>query len=118
MESLSKKGKPIDVLSVSEELKNSGSLDRVGGLEQLSVIEDYMPTSTALSHHCKKVKALAIKRKFIQQMEPIINDGFKIDDDPSDVLDETHGIIFKLMNEVESNKTSVDVYSTQDMAEL
>lgn len=118
MINLSKKGQPIDVINVSEELKNLNLLDKVGGIEKLSDVEDYIPTSTALAHHCRKVKALAIKRKFLKQVEPIISNAFKVDDDPSDVLDDTHSIIFRLMNEVEGNKKSIDVYSPEDMASL
>ena len=118
MINLSKKGQPIDVINVSEELKNLNLLTKVGGIEKLSDVEDYIPTSTALAHHCRKVKALSIKRKFLQQVEPIISNAFKVDDDPSEVLDDTHSIIFRLMNEVEGNKKSIDVYSPEDMASL
>ena len=118
MISLEGNGKPIDVISVSEELKNLGLLDKTGGIEELSLIEDYVPTATAISHHCRKVKALAIKRKFLATMEPIISDAFKVDDDPSAVLEETHSNVFKLMEEVDGNNKSSDVYSPEDMAAL
>jgi replicative DNA helicase len=118
MVNLREKDSPIDVISVSEELKNLDLLEKMGGIEQLSVIEDYMPTATAITHHCRKVKSLAIKRKFIAKMEPIMSDAFKVDDDPSLVLDETHSSIFELMTEVENNKKDNDVYTPEDMAEL
>ena len=118
MVNLSENRKHIDVISVSEELKNIGLLDRVGGIEQLSAIEDYIPTATAVAHHCRKVKALAIKRKFLKTMEPIINDACKGDEDPSVVLEETHSNIFKLMAEADGNKKSNDVYSPEGMAAL
>ena len=118
MINLSENSKPIDVISVSDELRNADKLEKIGGIEQLSLIEDYIPTATAVSHHCRKVKALAIKRKFLATMEPIISDAFKVDDDPSLVLEQTHSNIFKLMAEVDGNKKETDVYSPEDMALL
>ncbi len=118
MINLSENSKPIDVISVSDELRNADKLEKIGGIEQLSLIEDYIPTATAVSHHCRKVKALAIKRKFLATMEPIISDAFKVDDDPSLVLEQTHSNIFKLMAEVDGNKKDTDVYSPEDMALL
>jgi len=115
---MKRKDKPIDVISIADELKNMGVSDNIGGIEQLSLIEDYIPTATAIAHHCRKIKSLAIKRKFIEKMEPIMSDAFKIDDDPSAVLEETHSNIFKLMAEVDGNKKKSDVYTPEDMAAL
>jgi replicative DNA helicase len=118
MVDLKRKNKPIDALSVADELRNKNQYDKVGGLDGVSIMEDFMPTSTTIAHHCRKVKALAIKRKFITQMEGIMSNAFNLDDDPSTVLDETHSAIFSLMNEVDNNKKKTDVYSPADMAEL
>ena len=115
---LKRKDKSIDVLSVADELRNRKQFERVGGIDGISVMEDFMPTSTTISQHCRKVKGLAIKRKFITKMEGIMSNAFSIDDDPSTVLDETHSAIFSLMNEVDNNKKKTDVYTPADMADL
>jgi|TARA_B110000438_G_scaffold31065_1_gene30580 replicative DNA helicase len=115
---LARKDKSIDVLSIADELKNKNQYENVGGIEAVSLMEDYMPTSTSIAYHARKVKACAIKRKFITKMEVITQNASMIDDDPSAVLDEAHTAIFSLMNEVDSNKKKTDVYSPSDMAEL
>ena len=118
MTDLKRKDKQIDALSVADELRNKNQYENVGGLEGISIMEDYIPTSTAIAHHCRKVKSLAIKRKYITTMESVMKNAFDIDDDPSKVLEETHSAIFRLMNEVENNNKQSDVYTPADMAEL
>jgi len=113
---LKRKDQPIDLITLTDELKNQNKFDDVGGVYKLSTLEDYTPTATAIAFHCRKVRALAIKRKFIDKMEGIVNTAFEVNDDASTLLDEAHSSVFQLMGEVDSNSKTVDVYSPEDMA--
>jgi len=113
---LKRKDQPIDLITLADELKNQNKFDDVGGVYKLSTLEDYTPTATAIAFHCRKVRALAIKRKFIDKMEGIVNTAFEVNDDASTLLDEAHSSVFQLMGEVDSNSKTVDVYSPEDMA--
>ena len=112
---LKHKDQPIDMITLADELKNQKKFDDVGGVYKLSTLEDY-PTATAIAFHCRKVRALAIKRKFIDKMQGIMNTAFEVNDDASTLLDEAHSSVFQLMGEVDSNSKTVDVYSPEDMA--
>ena len=113
---LKHKDQPIDLITLADELKNQKKFDDVGGVYKLSTLEDY-PTATAIAFHCRKVRALAIKRKFIDKMQGIMNTAFDVNDDASTLLDEAHSSVFQLMGEVDSNSKTVDVYSPEDMAQ-
>ena len=113
---LKRKDQPIDMITLADELKNQNKFDDVGGIYKLSTLEDYTPTATAIAFHCRKVRALAIKRKFIDKMQGIVNTAFDVNDDASTLLDEAHSSVFQLMGEVDSNSKAVDVYSPEDMA--
>ena len=113
---LKHKDQPIDMITLADELKNQKKFDDVGGVYKLSTLEDY-PTATAIAFHCRKVRALAIKRKFIDKMQGIVNTAFDVNDDASTLLDEAHSSVFQLMGEVDSNSKTVDVYSPEDMAQ-
>ncbi len=113
---LKRKDQPIDMITLADELKNQNKFDDVGGIYKLSTLEDYTPTATAIAFHCRKVRALAIKRKFIDKMQGIMNTAFEVNDDASTLLDEAHSSVFQLMGEVDSNSKAVDVYSPEDMA--
>ena len=114
---LKRKDQPIDMITLADELKNQNKFDDVGGIYKLSTLEDYTPTATAIAFHCRKVRALAIKRKFIDKMQGIMNTAFEVNDDASTLLDEAHSSVFQLMGEVDSNSKTVDVYSPEDMAQ-
>ena len=113
---LKHKDQPIDLITLADELKNQNKFDDIGGVYKLSTLEDYTPTATAIAFHCRKVRALAIKRKFIDKMQGIVNTAFDVNDDASTLLDEAHSSVFQLMGEVDSNSKTVDVYSPEDMA--
>ena len=113
---LKRKDQPIDMITLADELKNQNKFDDVGGIYKLSTLEDYTPTATAIAFHCRKVRALAIKRKFIDKMQGIMNTAFEVNDDASTLLDEAHSSVFQLMGEVDSNSKAVDVYSPEVMA--
>ena len=113
---LKRKDQPIDMITLADEWKNQNKFDDVGGIYKLSTLEDYTPTATAIAFHCRKVRALAIKRKFIDKMQGIMNTAFEVNDDASTLLDEAHSSVFQLMGEVDSNSKAVDVYSPEDMA--
>ena len=113
---LKRKDQPIDLITLTDELKNQNKFDDVGGVYKLSTLEDYTPTATAIAFHCRKVRALAIKRKFIDKMEGIVNTAFEVNDDATTLLNEAHSSVFQLMGEVDSNSKTVDVYSPEDMA--
>ena len=114
---LKRKDQPIDLITLADELKNQNKFDDVGGVYKLSTLEDYTPTATAIAFHCRKVRALAIKRKFIDRMQGIVNTAFDVNDDATTLLDEAHSSVFQLMGEVDSNSKTVDVYSPEDMAQ-
>jgi replicative DNA helicase len=113
---LKRKDQPIDLITLADELKNQNKFDDIGGVYKLSTLEDYTPTATAIAFHCRKVRALAIKRKFIDKMQGIMTTAFDVNDDATTLLDEAHSSVFQLMGEVDSNSKTVDVYSPEDMA--
>ena len=114
---LERKSKRIDMLTVCDQLKNNALLDTVGGIEWVSILEDYVPTSTAIVHHCNKVRSLALQRKFIGEMTGYLDQAHKITDDPSPLLEEVYGSVFSIMNQIDNKSADKDVYTPKDMAE-
>ena len=53
---LYERGEPIDLITVSEQLKIRGSLDAVGGLEYLTGLVNAVPTTANAKHYAKIVE--------------------------------------------------------------
>src|SRR5579864_6525031 len=53
---LYEKREPIDLVTVTEKLKQSGSLDIVGGSAYLTTLVNTVPTSAHVEHYAKIIK--------------------------------------------------------------
>ena len=117
MTHLLKKDKRIDMLTLSDHLKNKNILDDMGGIDFISLVEDFVPTAEALSHHCNRVRTLSLQRKFIQEMGGYVNKAYDMSEDPSSLLEEAYGSVFNMINQADNKTDKKDVYTPKDMAE-
>lgn len=68
--------KPIDLVTVSSELKEQGFSEDIGGISYLSEILSIVPTTTNVSHYADIVKKKSIVRKLIKTSNEIISMGY------------------------------------------
>ena len=87
---------PIDVLAVADLLRKKDELDNVGGLEYLSLLEDYVPTATAVNHHAKILREKKILRDLIQTATEIVSSSYSDKDDVDTLLDKAEQSIFEI----------------------
>ena len=87
---------PIDVLALADRLRKKDELDNVGGLEYLSLLEDYVPTATAVSHHAKILREKKILRDLIQTATDIVSNSYNDRDDVDTLLDKAEQSIFEI----------------------
>jgi len=59
------KGLPVDLLTLSEELERSGSLDEVGGAAYLSSLMDGVPKNPNVEYYAKIIKEKSLLRMLI-----------------------------------------------------
>ncbi|MEC9018826.1 MAG: replicative DNA helicase [Nitrospinota bacterium] len=86
----------IDVLAVADLLRKKDELDNVGGLEYLSLLEDYVPTATAVNHHAKILREKKILRDLIQTATEIVSSSYSDKDDVDTLLDKAEQSIFEI----------------------
>jgi len=70
------KGEPVDILTVSHELKAKKELSSVGGIEYLTELADSVPTSAHLEHYAKIVKEQRVRRDLIAAASEISEKAF------------------------------------------
>lgn len=76
MLSLSIEKSPIDFVTTSQKLNETGILDTVGGAAYLLTLADLVPTSANVSYYCRIVKEASSKRQLIQYAQRLISLGF------------------------------------------
>jgi len=85
--SLNEKNNPIDLFTVSNQLKNSGNLDKVGGPFYISQLVNKVASTSHFDYHCQIVYQKYIQRELIKYSSKIYSDSFDDFEDVSDLID-------------------------------
>jgi replicative DNA helicase len=91
------KADPIDLITVSEQLKIRGTIDSIGGLEYLANIASAVPSTANVKHYTKIVEEKSILRNLIKSSGDIISMGYEATDEVSYVLDKAEKGIFDIL---------------------
>lgn len=81
--------RPIDFVTLTEELLASKELDVIGGVEYLSKITDGLPRSTNAEHYARIIKDHAIRRAVIHVAHDVVQAGLERDQRSGMELNET-----------------------------
>lgn len=87
---------PIDLLSVSNRLKEMEQLEQIGGNPYLASIANMVPTAANIVHYAKIVEKKAILRKLIDNASQIVLSSYDEKNDIDEVLDEAERKIFSI----------------------
>lgn len=86
----------IDVLSVTNHLKERGQLDEIGGMAYLASLVNTVPTASNAAYYAKIVHRKRIHRDLIEASHRIAELGYKEDADLESVLDNAEKTIFSV----------------------
>lgn len=87
---------PIDLITLTAELKRTGNFDKVGGATYLSELASLVPTSAHINQYAQIVRDHFIKRQLIATSAKISESAFDETADIRSILDETEQIVFSL----------------------
>lgn len=94
--SLFERGEPLDKVTLSEELKQRGLLDKVGGLAYLTSLMEAVPTAASAEYYAKIVEEKAQLRRLIHAGTQITQIGFEAEEDVPGGIDCAEQIIFAI----------------------
>jgi replicative DNA helicase len=87
MVSLYNLNQPIDAVTLSEELRRSGELEKVGGLTYLTHLVDVVPTASNVEYYAGIVEEHGLRRSLIKAGSSITELAFRTDDEVVVVID-------------------------------
>ena len=120
MERLFEKGEPVDVLTLIEELRRGGDLEKAGGEYAVTELTTKVTTGANVEYHAHIVLERALMRQLIASSSEVINRAYTETEDALDLLDEAEQRIFKI-SEQRMRKSFVSmnaaVHSTMEMLE-
>lgn len=93
---LSNERKPIDMITLTNRLKEKGYLDQVGGVTYLTSITNMIPTTSNVKVYAEIVKKNSTLRKLIKASNDIISMGYGASDSLDDILNVAEKKIFDI----------------------
>ncbi|MBI3600401.1 MAG: replicative DNA helicase [Nitrospinae bacterium] len=93
---LFEKNQPVDLLTLSEQLKKKNQLEEVGGIEYLVSLVESTPTAANIQYYSKIVKEKAVLRSLISASTDIHNRCYEDAEDVDEILDHAESTIFEI----------------------
>ena len=85
---MSENKKPIDLTTITSELKSENLLNEVGGVEYLSEVLESVPTAANVEYYIKLVEDAAILRRLIEVSTDITTNAYQSFGNVNETLDE------------------------------
>ena len=92
---LNKKNKPIDLVTIVEQLKSIGKLEDVGGISYITSLSTIVPNTSSIGHYIDIVKGFSDKRRMIIASYKLIENirGGKDIDSSLEIFEKSTNII-------------------------
>lgn len=88
--------RPVDILTVTEELRKRGELELVGGPYYIATLTNRVVSSANVEYHARILIQKFIQRELIRISSDIIHDAYEDTTDVFDLLDKAEGNLFSV----------------------
>jgi len=95
---LSNKGEPVDLVTVTEELRQRNALEKVGGISYLTGLANTVPTAAHVEYYARIIEEKALLRNLIHAATEIVAMGYEGQNEVENILDEAEKRIFSIAN--------------------
>ena len=103
--------KSIDLITVGDELKKQGDLEKVGGMAYLSSIVDAHALLSNLTEYVKIVRQKSMSRKIIKAMDELTRQTFEGETDPGNLIE----IAISRLSELRDSKSDDSLMSLKEI---
>lgn len=90
------KSEPVDILTVTNELKQRGELEMVGGAYYISKLTNRVVSAANIEYHARIIMQKHIQRQLILLSSEMIHDAFEDTSDVFDLLDKAENNLFQI----------------------
>lgn len=95
---LSGNDEAVDLVTLTEQLRKSGTLEKIGGLPFITQLANMVPTAANVAYHAKIVKEKAELRNLINAATEIAGAAYEDTDDVANIMDEAEKKILAVAN--------------------
>ncbi|HSE39105.1 MAG TPA: replicative DNA helicase [Blastocatellia bacterium] len=87
---------PIDLITLSDELRRLGEFEQIGGATYIASLIDGVPRTDTIEPYAKLVKQKSMLRKLISASQQIVSLAFEEEDDADVIIDKAEHLIFEI----------------------
>ena len=110
---------PIDMLTVTQQLRKDGTLDAVGGPIHISELTANVVSAAHIETHARIVAQKFLARELIEFCSGIAGKAYDESYDVDDLLQEAEGTLFKIsQNNLKKDFTQIDPIITQAIEQI
>lgn len=91
--------RPIDLLTLSDELEKKDELEMVGGSSYLSELTNYVPTAANASSYAELVGQRAVRRRLIKASTDIAELAYQDDSNTQEILERAEAELFSVSDQ-------------------
>jgi len=91
--------KPVDLLTLTEELKKKDEIDIIGGSAYLTELTNYVPTAAHAEAYAELVAQKAVRRRLIKASSEISELGFNEDTTTQELLEKAEAELFSVSDQ-------------------
>lgn len=96
MYDLFNRNKPVDLVTLTEELKKRDVLDAIGGIPYLTSLATGVPIASNVRHYAEIVEEKSILRKLIRASQEIVHLGYSSDVEVAEVIEQAQKSIYDI----------------------
>lgn len=116
---LYEKHSPIDVLTLSDQLKGSGQLDMIGGAAYLTELTNFVPTAAHVEQYAEIVSQKALRRRLIKASQDILGFGYDEARGFKELIEEAEARLFEVsQRHVRQDVISLEAILTESFDRL
>ncbi|WP_129715676.1 replicative DNA helicase [Pedobacter sp. SYP-B3415] len=116
---LFQKSKPVDILTVTSELRQLGHLEMVGGAFYITSLTNRVASAANIEFHARIISQKYIQRELIRISTEIINNAYEDTTDIFDLLDHAEKNLFDIaQNNLRRDTQKMDEIIRQSLATL
>lgn len=95
---LTNRGEPVDLVTVTEELRHKNALEKVGGITYLTDLASAVPTAAHVEYYSRIVEEKSLLRQLIHAATQIVASGYEAQDEVESIIDRAENTIFSITN--------------------
>jgi len=108
---LNESGSPVDLITVSEHLRQRGELDRAGGVAYIASLAEMVPIAANVEYYARIVEEKSLLRTLIQVSTRIAGRGYEEGEEPEKLIAEAERMIIELG----SRRVATTFYSIKEI---